>query len=156
MRVLQYLVNICLFVIYRAHTCFIKINFFVDPVKYFLLCGCYISTKFSNINPKVEQMQRMQVSSVHAEGVSRDWLLWICTVLLTGYFLPHRSLWTKAKATAQIKHILYVYLAATQQKSHCSNCKILLRTHNTNQQKPGWETRFRMKIKIRRLAHVFS
>lgn len=48
---------------------------------------------------------------------------------------PYHSLWTKAKA--QIKHILYVYQAATQQKSHCSNCKILLHAHNTNQQKQG-------------------
>lgn len=54
----------------------------------FLLCCCYISTKFSNITPKVEQIQRIQVFSVHAVGVSREWFLWMCTVLLTGYFHP--------------------------------------------------------------------
>lgn len=65
---------------------------------------------------------------------------------------PHWSLWTKAKATTQIKQILYVYLAATQKKSHCSNHKILLHMPT--------EARLRGQIqkekKIRRLAHIFS
>lgn len=76
-----------LFVIYKADTCFTKSKFFSDPVK-LLLCYCYVSTKFSNITPNIEQIQRIQVFSVHAVSVSREWFLWICTVLLTGYFPP--------------------------------------------------------------------
>lgn len=74
-----------LFLIYKAYTCFIKIIFFLLILWNFLLCCCYVNTKFRNITSKVEQIQRIQVFSVHAVGVSRKWFLWICTVLLATF-----------------------------------------------------------------------